>query len=248
MDFTAGSIALTIFTGVVAGFASYFAAYMKGKAEVRAATEDLQRTIDNLRQSTQVVELVKANAAADAVYLKVKTEVNAATEVLQRTIDNLRQTTQAVELEKAKIAAEATLASDQRKAVYALASTTQSLIHSMCWLSWDTKARKTVRVELAKMYDTEAHKLIPELFGQMAVIQLLDRPLYKRATHFITNIVRLDVKFGEAIIASEVQMAVGADQLAKLYDSASALFSEAESVFGVDFQLAGATRKNANDP
>ena len=44
MDFTAPSILLTLFTGLMAGFGSYFGAYSKVKGEVRAATGRLTST------------------------------------------------------------------------------------------------------------------------------------------------------------------------------------------------------------
>ncbi len=141
MEFSAASILLTLFTGAIAGLASYFGSYSKVKAEVRAATEDLRQTIRNLIE-----------------------------------------TTRAVELEKARIAADASLASDQRKTVYALAVATQSLVHSMCWLSWDATTRGTVRVEITKLYDTEAHKLLPEIFGQLALLRLLERTFIRAPT------------------------------------------------------------------
>jgi hypothetical protein len=62
-----------------------------------------------------------------------------------------------------------------------LPATAQSLVHSMCWFSWDAKSRGTVRPDMSKLYDTEAHKGIPELFGELAVLRLLDKELHARA-------------------------------------------------------------------
>lgn len=197
MDFTAPSILLTLFTGLMAGFGSYFGAYSKVKGEVRAATEDLRQTIVNLRA-----------------------------------------TTHAVELEKAQIAAQSALASDQRKAVYALAIATQSLVHSMCWLSWDSRARGLVRTDLARMYDVEVHKLMPELFGQLAVIRMLDEPLYCKAHTYVARLVQLDVAFGQAIVAAESDSAAAARTLADLHEISLQLGAEAESVFGVAVKVA----------
>ena len=197
MDFTASSILFTVFTGLVAGFGSYFGAYAKMKGEVRAATEELRQTLENLRATTRTVEL-----------------------------------------EKARIAADSALESDRRKAIYALATATQSLLHSMCWLSWDAAARNLVRADLAKMYDSEAHKLLPEMFGQLAVLKLLDPPLHEKTSAYVAKLVKLDVRFGEAIVASERDDAGAARALTDLHAASLQLVPEAASVFGFTTKIA----------
>lgn len=196
MEFTATSILMALFTGVVAGISSYFASYGKVKAEVRAATEDLRQTIEILRE-----------------------------------------TTRAAEVEKARIMVEATLASDLRKSVYALASASQSLVHSMCWISWDARARHVVRADLSRMYDAEVHKLMPEIFGQMAVIRLLDSNLHARAYSFVEKLTRLDVDFGNAIVLSETDVAAATERLKELHEFALELGEDAERVFGTEVAI-----------
>jgi hypothetical protein len=66
MEFSASSIILAIFTGLISGLASYFGAYTKVKAELRAATEDLEQTIQNLVRVTRAAELEKAKIASDS--------------------------------------------------------------------------------------------------------------------------------------------------------------------------------------
>lgn len=198
MEFSASSIAFTLFTGLVAGLASYFGAYTKVKAEVRAATEDLKQTIQNLTA-----------------------------------------TTRAVELEKAKIAADSALAADQRKAIYALATAAQTLIHSMCWLSWDAKTRKTVRPEMAKAYDLEAHKLLPEIFSQLALIKILDEVLHSTAYPYATQLALLDVKFGEAIVLSESDIEAATSLLLGLFDQSNELQHDIDTLFGGRLRLTG---------
>lgn len=196
MEFTAQSIIMTVFTGIVAGLSGYFGAYAKVKAEVRAATEGLRQTIENLRE-----------------------------------------TTRAVEDEKARIMVESALESDLRKAVYALATATQSLVHSMCWLSWDAQVRHIVRADLSRMYDAEAHTLIPQIFGQMAVIKLLDSSLHARAYPFVEKLLGLDVAYGHAIALAESDVAAGTARLVELHGSALALGREAEQVIGSEVAI-----------
>jgi hypothetical protein len=198
MDFSPSSILLSLLTGLVAGAASYFAAYGKVKGELRAATEELKQTLQNLTQ-----------------------------------------TTNAVELEKARIAADAALASDQRKAIYALAAATQALAHSMCWLSWDIMARGTMRAELAKSYDTEAHKVLPEIFGQLAVLQLLDKDLHRRAYPHVTRLVALDAQFGDAIVATEKSGKLAANTFKTLHQASVSLHWDIDKLFGGNLQLPG---------
>jgi hypothetical protein len=191
MEFSASSIVMALFTGVVAGLASYFASYAKVKAEVRAATEDLKQTAANL-----------------AV------------------------TTRAVEVEKARVAADALLAAEQRKTLYALVSATQGLVHSMCWLSWDTAARKTLRLDLAKGYDAEAHKLLPEIFSQLALLKILDAELHARVYPYATQIAGLDVQFGEAIVLADFDLPGATSRLSELFQQAHDLQFEVNALFG----------------
>jgi hypothetical protein len=206
MEFTAGDIALALFTGLIAGFSSDLAAYSKVKAEIRAATEDLAQTIRNLTA-----------------------------------------TTRAVEMEKAKIAADSALASDQRKAVYALSMATQSLIHSMCWLAWDAKTRGTARPEMMKAYDLEAHKVLPEIFSQLAILRLLDIGLHAHAYPYAVRLAQLDVEFGEAIVLSDGDAIQGTSALRDLYEKANDLQFAIDELFGGNPSLLGQTRIATKD-
>jgi hypothetical protein len=229
MEFTPSDITLALFTGLIAGLSSYFAAYSKVKAEVRAATEELTQTIRNLTA-----------------------------------------TTRAVEVEKAKISAHSALMSDQRKAVYALSTATQSLIHSMCWLSWDTRIRGLARPEMMKAYDIEAHKLLPEIFSQLALLRLLDSDLqarkypslldtdsqmpatpllldadlHTRAYPFAARLAQLDVEFGEAIVLADSDATLGAAALRNLYQKANDLQFAIDELFGANPDVPG-QRRNA---
>lgn len=191
MAFSAESILLALFTGVIAALASYFGAYSKVKAEVRAATEDLRQTVENLRA-----------------------------------------TTRAVELEKSKIATDSALAAEQRKAIYALATAMQMLTHSMCWLSWDVKTRNTVRPDVAKAYDSEAHKILPEVFSQLALLRILDVELHSRAYPYASQLAALDVKFGEAIVVADRDVDAAIPLFESLFVRTNELQYDIDSLFG----------------
>lgn len=201
MEFSSNSIFLALFTGVIAGLTSYFTSYSKVKAEVRAATEDLRQTIQNLAE-----------------------------------------TTRAVEIEKARVASDAALASDWRKSVYALAVSAQSLAHSMCWLSWDAKSRGTVRPDISKLYDTEAHKLLPEMFGQLAVLRLLDKELHARAYPYASKLTALDARFGKAIVLAETNEAEAVQVFRELHADSYKVQMEIDTLFGGKLQLLGPTK------
>ena len=118
--------------------------------------------------------IVAGIASYFASYAKVRGELRAATEDMRQSLANLSTATRTVETEKAKVAADALLESERRKTVYALAIATQSLIHSMCRLAWDAGARREVRKTAGELCNAEAHKLLPELFSQLAVLRLVD--------------------------------------------------------------------------
>jgi hypothetical protein len=201
MVFTTESIAFAIFTGLIAGLASYFGAYTKVKAEMRAATEDLKQSIANISATTLAVELARAEVAASSA-----------------------------------------LAADQRKAIYALAIAMQTLIHSMCWLSWDAKARNTVRGDMAKTYDTEAHKLLPEIFSQLALLKILDVDLHSRSYPHAHRLSSLDVEFGEAIVLSETDVSAASLRMCDLFDDTNELQRDIDILFGGTFRLVGPAR------
>jgi len=203
VPFTPESIALALFTALIAGLGTYLSAYAKLKGEVRAAREDLKQTILNLSETTRTVEL-----------------------------------------EKAKIAADAALASDQRKAIYALATSTQTLIHSMCWLSWDAKTRRAVRSDMTRAYDNEAHRLLPEIFSQLALLKILDENLHSRAYPYASELARLDVRFGEAIVLSETNPSAGTEKLSALFEISNELQFDIDTLFGGKLRLVGPAKSS----
>jgi len=190
MEFTPESILLSLFTSLVTGVGSYFAVYVKGKAELRAATEGLKRYIANQAELTR-----------------------------------------AVETEKLKISTEGAIGTEARKCLYSLVAAVQSLLHSMCWLGWDTLQRSTTRAALMELYDAEAHKLQPEILAQQALLMRLDPPLYLRSRECIAELFRLDVGFGEAIVLSETDQHAAVESLTRLYYQALSLKEDVDTAF-----------------
>jgi hypothetical protein len=63
MQFSPESILLALFTGIGAGIGAYIAAYMKGKGELKAATEGLATFVDNQKALTRAQEDEKLKIA-----------------------------------------------------------------------------------------------------------------------------------------------------------------------------------------
>ena len=143
----------------------------------------------------------------------------------------------------------------------------------MCWLSWDAKTRGLARPEMMKAYDLEAHKLLPEIFSQLALLRLLDSDLkarayprspdanqqapehpplldadmHTRAYPFATRLAQLDVEFGEAIVLADTDATLGAAALRDLYWKANDLQFAIDELFGGNPDSPGQGR-NANAP
>jgi hypothetical protein len=63
MTFSFESILLSLFTALIAGLGSYFGFYIKGKAELRAATESLKEYVANQVALTKAIEIEKLEVA-----------------------------------------------------------------------------------------------------------------------------------------------------------------------------------------
>jgi hypothetical protein len=126
----------------------------------------------------------------------------------------------------------------------------QTLTHSMCWLSWDAKTRNTVRQIAAQSYDSEAHKILPEIFSQLALLRLLDPELHSRAYPYASRLGALDVKFGEAIVKADNDVDAAVPLFQTLFVWTNELQYEVDSLFGGMLKLVGpasATRYVASD-
>lgn len=174
-----------------------------------------------------------------ASYSKVRGELRAVTEELEQTIRTQTTIIRATESERAEVTAHASLAADQRKAVYALAIASQSLVHSMCWLSWDAANRGVIRKELVELYDAEVHRLLPEIFGQLAVLRILDPDLHSRGYEYASKLVAMDVQFALAAIAGEKDAVAGIERFTELSGQTSNLQIGIDALFGGELQFSG---------
>jgi hypothetical protein len=224
MQFSPESIIMALFAGVIGALASYFAYYAKSKAELRAATEDLKTSISNQIELTRAIENEKFVKAVEGFYAKPKAELQAATEDLKNYISNQVQLTRAVEAEKLN-------AAETRKCVYSLVSAAHTLAHSMCWLRWDVDQRKSVRREIADLYNSEAHKAIPEILSQHLILSRLDSELYLKSADAIRSLIELDAKFGEAIVRSEGSEPNAIAQICNLFEESQVLEQQLVKAF-----------------
>jgi len=190
MVFTAESILLSLFTALIAGIGSYFGYYVKARAELKAATEDLKQHIANQAEATRTIEC-----------------------------------------EKLSVATEGTMGAEARQCIYSLVSALQCLLHSMCWIGWDTAFRRTVRADLAKLYDSDAHRLLPEISARQAVLSRLDSQLLLNTDSYIRKLFQHDVCIGEAIVLSETDMPAAVAAMADLFEQSSDLKIEIDNAF-----------------
>jgi hypothetical protein len=95
------------------------------------------------------------------------------------------------------------------------------MLHSICWLTWDSKMRKRLDTEMAKGYDLEAHKLSPQIVSQLAVIAMLDRRVHEKLGPLADGIFRLDAAVGNAVIETERDSASGLESLTAIHHEAS---------------------------
>lgn len=207
---------MALFAGVIGALASYFGYYAKSKAELKAATEDLRTSIANQIELTRAIENEKFVKAMEGFYLKPKAELQAATEDLKNYIANQVEVTRAIESEKLN-------AAETRRCVYSLVSAAHTLAHSMCWLRWDVEQRKSVRRELADLYNSEAHKAIPEILSQHLTLSRLDADLYLKSADAIRSLIELDGKFGEAIVRSEEDAPGAITRICDLFEESQIL-------------------------
>lgn len=180
--------------------------------------------------------VVGALIAYLGMYAKAKATHRAASEDIKEHVEMQVAITRALEIEKLEHATQAALKSDTRKCVYSLVAAFQGLTHSMCWLGWDAQARGSLRTELVHGYDLEAHKLLPEILAQQAVLSFLDKRIYVETLPLIEELFKLDVAFSEAILAYEVSPGDALEQLKSCYSKSSKLsdkFSIALAVDGV---------------
>jgi hypothetical protein len=167
-----------------------------------------------------------------AAYAKSKGERRAAREHVEETIREQAQAAAAIELEKAKVGAQALHEADRRKCIFALATVSQSFLHSMCWCAWTFRRRPSLRHKATERYDEEAHQLTPQVMGQLALLQLLDQTFHDLASPLMQEIFALDVEFGEAIVTSETDADKAVQMFDRLNDDSYILLDRVSRLFG----------------
>jgi hypothetical protein len=152
-----------------------------------------------------------------AAFFRVKGETLAKNQDFANAIRQLEQNTRAVEDIKRAVARRASLDSEGREAVRHFAAAASSIIHSMCWLTWDCKARQRVDSERVRAYDEEVHSFSPQIIGQLALVAMLDPGTHDKLAPLADEIFRLDVAVSEAIVESETNLARGLQLLGRHY-------------------------------
>jgi hypothetical protein len=136
-------------------------------------------------------------------YLKVKAENFATKEEFDQALGRLAASTRTVGEENARIARDTALAAELREAVRQFAVAAGALIHSMCWLTWDCIYRKRVDAKMVGGYDEEAHRQLPIIMAQLAVIAMLSRDAHAKLSPFADEIIALDARVGAAMVGEE---------------------------------------------
>jgi len=160
-----------------------------------------------LQVLTAVAALVSAGlsffAAYFGAYAKKKGESLATREEFQNALTQLHASTTTVEGIKSSVAKHALLSQELRGAGQKLTVASSSLIHSMCWLTWDTKTRGRLNPDLVRRYDEEVHRIAPEISGQLALIATYDLGLHTALAPLITRLFDMDARIGAAVVAYE---------------------------------------------
>jgi hypothetical protein len=156
-------------------------------------------------------------------YLKVKGENLATKEDFLETVRQLKENTRTVEEVKEFFEKRSSLASELRNAVRQFAIAAGGLIHSVCWLTWDCSARRKINFELSHSYDDEAHKFLPEIVAQLALIAMLNREAHTKLAPLAEEIFRLDVDVANAVVRGETNLEQALKELQELLSRGSDL-------------------------
>ncbi len=99
---------------------------------------------------------------------------------------------------------------------------------------------------MAKAYDLEAHKLLPEIFSQLALLKILDEGLHSRAYPYAIQLASLDVQFGEAIVLSDSDVGAATSQLLGLFEKSNELQFDIDPLFGGKLRLTTSAHAGPN--
>jgi hypothetical protein len=151
-------------------------------------------------------------------------------------LDRERQRTFATGKITAEIARDAALDTELREAVRQFATAAGSMIHSMCWLTWDCTARNRIDEGMVTNYDAEAHKLSPTIVAQLAVIGMLSRDVHRKLSSIVDEIFALDLELSNAIVAEQQVPVSPQESLKGAYEQSYALETKlrngVENLFG----------------
>lgn len=146
-------------------------------------------------------------------YLKIKAENYATKQDFDEALGRLAANTRTVGEEQARIARGTALDAELREAVRQFAVAAGGMIHSMCWLTWDCIERGRVNAKMVTDYDQEAHKLLPTIVAQLAVIAMLNRDVHSKLSDFADEIFLLDVRVSQTMIGEEQESGSQGDEL-----------------------------------
>jgi hypothetical protein len=161
-------------------------------------------------------------AAYFGAYAKRRGESLATKHDFQEGLRQLADSTRTVENIKLETDARKALDNELRTALQGLTTSMARLLHSMCWLTWDARARERVNPALTAGYDKEAHEIMPLMTGQLALIASYDKGLHDELAPFVSDVFALDAAIGDAMVACERDEARGLPELVRQHGHALA--------------------------
>jgi len=156
-------------------------------------------------------------------YLKARGESAGQAADFRAALHRLEQNTAAVERIKLDVARQGSVDAELRQAVKQTTTAISALIHSICWLTWDCTARQRLDAEMVRKYDDEAHRLMPDIIGQLAGVAMFQSALHSKLSPLADDIIDLDADVGEAVVLAEKDLAAGLRQLEKCHSRGMAL-------------------------
>lgn len=158
-----------------------------------------------------------------AAYLKVKGENLATKEDFAEALKRLEENTKAVESVRFEISRRTNIDTELRASVKQATTAIGALVHSICWLTWDCVERKRLDREMVKRYDDEAHRLMPEVIGQLAVIAMLRSEIHGRLAPLADEVIELDAEVGHGVVRGEQDLQDGLKELGRCHERGMAL-------------------------
>jgi tetrahydromethanopterin S-methyltransferase subunit G len=174
-----------------------------------------------------------------AAYLKVKGENLATKEDFANALERLEENTKAVERIRSEITRRASIDTELRTSVKQATTAIGALVHSICWLTWDCIQRKRLDREMVKRYDDEAHRLMPEIIGQLAVIAMLQSAIHTRLSPLADDVIELDARVGDGVISGEQDLQTGLRELHRCHERGMELERRVRAVVADLFAVTG---------